>query len=173
MNNMIKLICERRSVRNFNDKEIPKDLLKEILNWGTFAPNGMGRQSATIIAITNKETINKIKKINSSILNRSDFDPFYNAQTIIVVLANKNIPTYVKDGSAVITNILNAAFSLGIDSCWIDRAKETFETNEGKELLKKWGLTNEYEGIGNIALGYRNGELPAPAKRKENYIIYD
>lgn len=173
MNNMIKLICERRSVRNFSDKEIPKDLLKEILNCGTFAPNGMGRQSATIIAITNKETINKIKKINSSILNRSDFDPFYNAQTIIVVLANKNIPTYVKDGSAVITNILNAAFSLGIDSCWIDRAKETFETNEGKELLKKWGLTNEYEGIGNIALGYRNGELPAPAKRKENYIIYD
>lgn len=173
MNDMINLICERRSVRNFSDKEIPKDILNEILNCGTYAPSGMGKQSATIVAITNKETLNKVKKINSSILKRDNFDPFYNTQTIVIVFANKNIPTYIKDGSAVITNMLNAAFSLGIDSCWIDRAKETFETNEGKELMKKWGLTNDYEGIGNIALGYRNGELPTAAKRKENYIIYD
>lgn len=101
-----------------------------------------------------------------------DTNPFYGAPTLVVVLAKKDIPTHVKDGSSVITNILNAAFSLGVDSCWIDRAKETFETEAGKNLLKSWGLDESYEGVGNVILGYRDGELPKAKPRKENYIIY-
>ena len=135
MNETTKVLCERRSVRSFKDSQVPKDVLDEILKCGTYAPSGMGLQSAVIVAIQDKDLIDKIAKINASILGR-DINPFYGAPTLIVVLAKKDIPTHVKDGSSVITNILNAAFSLGVDSCWIDRAKETFETEAGKSLLK-------------------------------------
>ncbi|MFR5856419.1 MAG: nitroreductase family protein [Bacilli bacterium] len=171
MNDTIKVLCERRSVRSYKDKQVPKEILDEILKCGTFAPSGMGLQSAVIIAIQDKELIKKIAKINASIMGR-DNDPFYGAPTLVIVFAKKDIPTYIKDGSAVMTNILNAAFSLGVDSCWIDRAKETFETNDGKELLASFNLDDNYEGIGNIILGYRDGDLPIAKKRKENYIIY-
>jgi len=165
------VICERRSVRSFKDSQVPKDVLDEILKCGTYAPSGMGLQSAVIVAIQDKDLIDKIAKINASIMGR-DTNPFYGAPTLVVVLAKKDIPTHVKDGATVITNILNAAFSLGVDSCWIDRAKETFETEFGKDLLKSWGLDESYEGVGNVILGYRNGELPIAKPRKENYIIY-
>lgn len=171
MNDTIKVLCERRSVRSYKDKQVPKKILDEILKCGTFAPSGMGLQSAVIVAIQDKELIKKIAKINASIMGR-DNDPFYGAPTLVIVFAKKDIPTYIKDGSAVMTNILNAAFSLGVDSCWIDRAKETFETNTGKELLTSFNLDDTYEGIGNIILGYRDGDLPIAKKRKENYIIY-
>ena len=171
MNDTIKVLCERRSVRSYKDKQVPKEILDEILKCGTFAPSGMGLQSTVIVAIQDKELIKKIAKINASIMGR-DNDPFYGAPTLVIVFAKKDIPTYIKDGSAVMTNILNAAFSLGVDSCWIDRAKETFETNDGKELLASFNLDDTYEGIGNIILGYRDGDLPIAKKRKENYIIY-
>ena len=171
MNETTKVLCERRSVRSFTDKQVPKDILEEILKCGCYAPSGMSMQSAVIVAIQDKDLIDKIAKINASIMGR-DTNPFYGAPTLIVVLAKKDIPTHVKDGSSVITNILNAAFSLGVDSCWIDRAKETFETEAGKNLLKSWGLDESYEGVGNVILGYRDGELPKVKPRKENYIIY-
>ena len=171
MNDTIKVLCERRSVRSYKDKQVPKEILDEILKCGTFAPSGMGLQSAVIVAIQDKELIKKIAKINASIMGR-DNDPFYGAPTLVIVFAKKDIPTHIKDGSAVMTNILTAAFSLGVDSCWIDRAKETFETEAGKNLLKSWGLDESYEGVGNVILGYRDGELPKAKPRKENYIIY-
>ena len=171
LNETTKVLCERRSVRSFQVKQVPKDILDEILKCGCYAPSGMGLQSAVIVAIQNKDLIDKIAKINASIMGR-DTNPFYGAPTLVVVLAKKDIPTHVKDGASVITNILNAAFSLGVDSCWIDRAKETFETEFGKDLLKSWGLDESYEGVGNVILGYRDDELPKVKPRKENYIIY-
>ena len=151
MNETTKVLCERRSVRSFKDSQVPKDILEEILKCGTYAPSGMGMQSAVIVAIQDKDLLDKIAKINASIMGR-DINPFYGAPTLVVVLAKKDIPTHVKDGSSVITNILNAAFSLGVDSCWIDRAKETFETEFGKDLLKSWGLDESYEGVQDFSM---------------------
>jgi len=117
--------------------------------------------------------IEEIAKVNGSFVNKVGLNPFYNAPTLIIVFADKNISTYINDGSAVISNIINAAFSLGVDSCWVHRAKETFETEFGKKLMKKWGLDDNYEGIGNVVLGYRDMILPPPFPRKEDYIIFD
>ena len=98
-------------------------------------------------------------------------DPFYGAPTVVVVLARAESPHAVQDGSLVLGNLMNAAHAIGLGSCWINRAKETFETEEGKELLKKWGIEGEYVGIGNCILGYPD-EAPSIKPRKENYIYY-
>ena len=173
MNEVTKILCERRSIRKFKSDQIPMETLEEILKCGTYAPNGKSKQSARIVVVRDRDTIEAIAKVNGSFVNKPGLNPFYEAPTLLIVFADKNVSTYVQDGSAVIMNMLNAAFSLGVDSCWIHRAKETFETSFGKELMQKWGLDENYEGIGNIVLGYRDSPLPPAAPRKENYIIFD
>ena len=106
-------------------------------------------------------------------VNKPGLNPFYHAPTLIIVFANKNVSTYKEDGSAVISNIINAAFSLNVDSCWVHRAYETFQTEFGRKLMNKWGLNEDYVGIGNVVLGYRDMILPPPSPRKEDYIIFD
>ena len=171
MNEVIKNILNRRSIRKYKNKDVEEYLIDEILKAGTYAPTGRNSQSPIIIAITNKDIKNKLAKINASVMN-SNFDPFYGAPVVLVVLADKKIPTYLYDGCLVMENMMLAAHSLGLGSCWIHRAKETFETEAGKDLLKSWGLDESYEGVGNVILGYRDGELPKAKPRKENYIIY-
>ena len=173
MNEVTKILCERRSIRKFKSDQVPMETLEEILKCGTYAPNGKSKQSARIVVVRDRDTIENIAKINGSFVNKPGLNPFYEAPTLLIVFADKTVATYVQDGSAVIMNMLNAAFSLGVDSCWIHRAKETFETDFGKELMQKWGLDDNYEGIGNIVLGYRDCPLPPAAPRKENYIIFD
>ena len=173
MNDVTKVLCSRRSIRKFKDEQIPKEKLDEILKCGTFAPNGKSKQSDKIVVIQNRNLIEEIAKINGSFVNKTGLNPFYNAPTLIIVFADKNVATYVEDGSAVITNIVNAAFSLNIDSCWIHRAKETFETEFGKKLMAKWGLDDNYVGIGNVVLGYRDMILPSAMPRKSDFIIFD
>ena len=112
-------------------------------------------------------------KVNGSFVNKPGLNPFYDAPTLIIVFADKFVSTYIEDGSAVISNIINAAFSLDVDSCWVHRAKETFLTEFGKELMKKWGLGDNYVGVGNVVLGYRDMILPPASPRKEDYIIFD
>ena len=168
MNEIIKNILERRSIRKYKDKEVTEELIDEVLKAGTYAPSGMNRQSPIIVAITNKEIRDKLSKINAKIMG-VDTDPFYGAPVVIVVLADKNVPTHIYDGSLVMENMMLAANSLGLGSCWIHRAKEEFETEEGKEILKSLGITGEYEGIGNCILGYPEGEVE-PKERKANYI---
>lgn len=172
-NEVTRVLCERRSVRKYLDKQVPDDVLNEILKCGTYAPSGKNKQSAKIVVVRDKSTINEIAKANGSFISKYIPNPFYNAPTLIIVFADKNILTYKEDGCAVISNIINAAYSLGIDSCWIHRAKETFETELGKKLMNKWGLSEDYVGIGNIVLGYRDGDLPKPFARKDDYIIFD
>ena len=171
MNEVIKNIKERRSIRKYEEKMIPKEIIEKILEAGTYAPSGMGRQSSIIIAITNKEIRDKLSKLNAQIMG-VESDPFYGAPVVLVVLGKKDIPTYIYDGSLVMENLMLSANSLGIGSCWIHRAKQEFETEEGKDILRKLGINpDEYEGIGNCILGYKQEEGTLKP-RKENYVYY-
>ena len=165
---VIKNIVERRSIRKYKRDMIPNELIDEVLKAGTYAPTGMNKQSPIIIAITNKKVRDKLSKLNAKIMG-TDTDPFYGAPVVIVVLADKTVPTYIYDGSLVMENMMLAAHSLGLGSCWIHRAQEEFETEEGKELLKSLGITDDYEGIGHCILGYPDMEVEAKP-RKDNYI---
>ena len=170
MNEVIKNIEERRSIRKYKKDMIPKKKKKKVVETGTYAPSGVGMQSSIIIAITNENLRDKLSKLNAKIMG-VDTDPFYGAPVVLVVLAKKNIPTHVYDGSLVMENLMLAASSLGIGSCWIHRAKEEFETEEGKEILKSLGIEDEYEGIGHCILGYKDEEGTLKP-RKDNYIYY-
>ena len=171
MNESIKNMIERRSVRGYKPDMISKDDLDAILEAGTYAATGMGMQSPIIVAVTDKATRDQLSKMNADIMG-TDTDPFYGAPVVLIVLADKNRPTHVYDGSLVIGNLMNAASSLGIGSCWIHRAKEEFESEEGKALLKKWGIEGDYEGIGHCILGYPATDVPKAKPRKENYVYY-
>lgn len=171
-NIVLKVLEERRSVRSYSTKQVEKEALDAILRAGTYAATGMNRQSPIIVAVQDAETVKMLSTMNAAVMGREGSDPFYGAPTVVVVLADPTVRTYVEDGSLVIGNMMNAAFSLGVDSCWIHRAKEVFATDEGKALLKKWGIAGEYVGIGNLILGHREGDLPAVRPRKDNYIYY-
>lgn len=170
MNETINNLITRRSIKKYKEDMIPKNILKEIIKAGTYAPTGMNKQSPIIIAITNKDIRDKLSKLNADIMGIST-DPFYNAPVVLLVLADKNIPTHIYDGSLVMGNLMNAAHSLGIGSCWIHRAKEEFETEEGKEILRILGINENYVGIGHCVLGYSD-EVKEVTPRKENYVYY-
>ena len=171
MNETIKTLIERRSCKKFKSEQIKKEELDLILQAGLNAPTGKGMQSPIILVLQDKEKIEKLREINKKILGR-DVDPFYNAPTVLVVMADKNMFTYVEDGSLVLGNMMNAAFSLGVGSCWIHRAKEEFESPEGKALLKEWNISENYEGVGHCILGYADMEYPEPKPRKKDYVRY-
>ncbi len=168
MNETITNIIERRSIRKYKNEMIDEQMLNKILEAGTYAPSGMNLQSPIIVAITNKKLRDKLSRINAKIMGK-DIDPFYGAPVVVVVLADKNCSTYIYDGSAVMENMMLAAKSLGIGSCWIHRAKETFETEEGREILNSLGISENYEGIGNCILGYPD-EVVGNKKIKDKYI---
>ena len=169
MKDAMEVLLTRRSIRNFNDKSIPKDVLNKILEAGTYAPTAMGMQKPIIIAITDKKVRDEVSRENAKIMGREGTDPFYGAPVILLV-AVENYPNAVYDGSCVMDNLLNAAWAMGIGSCWIHRAKEELESDFGKELLKSLGIVGDYIGVGHAALGYFDGEPPLPKPRKENYI---
>ena len=172
MADILQTLKERRSCRKYKSELIPQESLDKILEAGSFAASGMGKQSAIIIAITNKEIRDKISELNACAMGKTGIDPFYGAPEIIVVLANKDVPTYTHDGSLVLGNMMAEAESIGVSTCWIHRAKEVFASDEGKALLKEWGIEGNYEGIGNLALGFADAPKNNPAPRKENYIYY-
>jgi nitroreductase len=162
----------RRSIRSYKPEQISDDQLDQILEAGTWAPTGAGSQSPVIVAVQNKAVIEKLEKLNAEVLKNPGAKPFYGAPTVLAVLVDKTKPTPVEDGSLVLGNLQNAAWALGVDSCWIHRAKEVFESEEGKALLKEWKLDGgDYLGVGFCLLGYGEGPRPAPKPRKEGYII--
>lgn len=171
LNETLELMQTRRSVRDFKPDMVPEDILDKIIEAGLWAANGRNRQSPIIIKVTDKSVRDRLSRLNAEIMG-TDSDPFYGAPAVLIVLADKNAPTYLYDGSLVMGNLMLAAHSLGIGSCWIHRAKEEFESEEGKALLKKWGIEGDYEGIGHCVLGYAAAELPAAKPRKENYVYY-
>lgn len=169
MSEVINNMKTRRSIRKYKPDMIPEDVLNRIIEAGTYAATGMGKQSPIIIAVTNKEIRDKFSKMNAEIMG-VDSDPFYGAPVVLIVLADKARPTYVYDGSLVMGNLMLAAHEEGIGSCWIHRAKEEFESAEGKAFLKSLGIEGDYEGIGHCVLGYTDGEEPKAMPRKENYV---
>ncbi len=171
MNQVLETIKERRSIRRFKPDMVPKEIIDRIIEAGVFAPTGMDYQDPIIIAVTNREVRDKLSKWNAEIMG-TDSDPFYGAPVVLVVLADKTIPTHVYNGSLVMGNLMLAAHAEGIGSCWIHRAKEEFERPEGKEILKSLGIEGDYEGIGHCILGYVDGEYPAAPARKENRVYY-
>lgn len=172
MNETLKVLETRRSCRNFDrEKMVPEEDIQAIVKAGTYAATGMGRQSPIIIAVTNQELRDKLSAENAKIMG-TDTDPFYGAPVILIVLADKSVPTYMYDGSLVMGNLMNAAESLGINSIWIHRAKEEFESDFGKKILVDLGIRGDYEGIGHCAIGYAQAPVNAPAKRKDDYVYF-
>ena len=169
MNETLKTLIERRSCRSYKPDPIPAEILDQILEAGTYAATGMGRQSPIMIAVTDKKVRDQLSKMNAAVMGASN-DPFYGAPVVIIVLADRSVPTYLYDGSLVMGNLMNAAHALGIASCWIHRAKEEFNSDEGKAILKQLGIEGDYEGIGHCILGYAAQEIKSAAPRKENYI---
>lgn len=171
MNETMKTILSRKSTKKYLPTPVEPELIEQIVQAGVYAPTGMGKQSPIILAVTNKEVRDQLSRINAGVMGR-DMDPFYGAPAVLVVLARKDVPTYIYDGSCVIENMLIAAHSLGLGACWIHRAKEEFESEEGLALLKSLGIEDEYEGIGNVILGYPDGPAHPDVPRKEGYIYY-
>lgn len=180
MKSTIDVLKTRRSTKDFNNRKVSREDLDKILEAAVNAPSGMNIQSPKILVIQRKKIIERFAQWNKSfypdeLLDKlpEDFDPFYNAGTLIIVLADGNVNTCVEDASLVIGNILNAASSLGIGSCWIHRAREEFDSLQGKELLKVWSLSEDYIGVGHVVLGYPDEEYtPAEKTVKDDYVLY-
>ena len=168
-NEVLNAIKTRRSIRKYKAEQITDEQLDAILEAGTYAATGMGKQSPVIVVVQKPELIAKLSKMNAAVMGTTS-DPFYGAPVVLIVLADKARPTYIYDGSLVMGNLMLEAEAQGIGSCWIHRAKEEFETPWGKELLQSLGITEEYEGIGHCILGYADGEASKAAARKANRV---
>lgn len=173
MNEAIKNMLTRTSVKKYLPKQAPKELVEQIVEVGLSAPSGKNWQAPVVLVVTDKQVRDEMAKLNAKVMGMGeDFDPFYGAPTVLVVLADKTKPTYVYDGSLVMENMLLAAHSLGLGACWIHRAKEVFDSEAGKVILKKAGLKGDYEGIGNCIVGYADGGNPPVKARAENRVFY-
>ena len=171
MNEALKNIMSRRSVKAYKPEMPSQELIDQVVEAGTHAPTGMNRQSPIIIEVTDKAVRDKLSKMNADVMG-AKIDPFYGAPVVLVVLADKSVGTYKYDGSLVMENLMLAANAVGLGSCWIHRAKEEFESKEGKEILESLGIEGDYEGIGHCVIGYVNGEYPKTSPRRENRVFY-
>lgn len=173
MSEVLDNIKSRRSVRKYKPDMVPQEIIDKIIEAGLYAPNGMSYQNTIIIEVTDKKLRDEISEMNRKIMGRPEgTDPFYGAPAMLIVLAKKDYPNGVYDGSLVMGNLMLAAHDLGIGSCWIHRAKEEFETDWGKNLLKSLGIEEEYEGIGHCALGYADGEYSKAHPIKPNRVYH-
>ena len=166
---MYEKLLERRSVRKYMPEQVSDELLDAVLQAGLYAPTAKNNQKPVMVAVRDKETRDLLSEINAQIMD-VETDPFYGAPCVIVVLADPDMPTWIDDGSLVLGNLMNAAHALGLGSCWINRARQTFDRPEGKALLEKWGLPERYRGVGNCILGYADEE-PAPKERLKGRIL--
>ena len=171
MNETLRVLKERRSVRRYKAEQITEAELNAVLEAGTWAPSAKGLQTSVLVVVQDPETIAYMSRLNAEIQGNPGTDPFYGAPTVVVVLGDGEKLNWLQDGSLVMGNLMNAAAALGLGSCWINRAMELFDRPEGKELLKKWGLPETYRGVGNCILGYVDGELPAPKPRTDGWIL--
>ncbi len=171
MGSILECIKSRRSIRNFKPDDVPQDLIDKVVTAGLYAPSAMGRQSCIVVEILNKEVRDQISRLNSSIIGRENTDPFYGAPVILTVFGPKDFPPYIYDGSLIMQNMMLEAHELGLGTCWIHRAKEEFETDEGRELMKAWGIKENFEGIGHLALGFIDGTTPPCHPRKDGRVI--
>lgn len=169
-NEVLQNIVTRRSIRKYKQTQIKEEDLKTILEAGTYAPSGRGMQCPVLVAVQAPEAMAQIVRMNAQVMG-TDQNPYYNAPTVVLVFAPADRTTYIEDASCVLDTMMLAAHSIGVASCWIHREREMFRTEEGKALMKEWGIPEGYEGIGSLALGYADCELPQPPERKPGRII--
>jgi len=174
----IEVLRHRRSIRKYKTEQVTKEELDMVLELGTYAPTAKGLQCPVIVSVQDEETVKLLSEMNKKILSgisgraiEEIGDPYFGAPTIVLVFAPKTANMYIEDGSAVMSQLLLAAYAVGLGSCWINREKQMFELPEGKELMKKWGLDEEYVGIGGVSLGYADCEHPEAKERKDGYVI--
>lgn len=160
----------RRSIRQFQDCPVDSSLLEAVLDAGTMAPTGQGRQSPVIVAVTNPEVRAQLSKMNAAVMNAAS-DPYYGAPVILLVLADSQIGTWIEDGSCVLCTMMQAAHAVGLGSVWIHRERQMFDSGQGKALLEKWGLSQNLRGVGALALGVPAGDAPLAKPRKKDYIV--
>ena len=172
MNEVLKVLKERRSIRAFRPEPLKKEDLDAIVEAGLYAPSAKNLQSTKLVVVRDAAVLARLERLNSRILGTPEGTPFYGAPEAIVVLSDSEYPNWLQDGSLVMGNLMNAAAAIGLGSCWINRAKEEFETEEGKALLKKWGIEGDYVGVGHCILGYPAEEPRPAAPRKPDYIVY-
>lgn len=162
-------LLQRRSVRKYTERQVPEELLDQVLEAGIYAASGMNSQVSILVVVTDRETRDQLSRMNAAVMG-TETDPFYGAPCVVVVLADPERYTWVEDASLVMGNLMNAAHAVGLGSCWIHRARQMFDSDEGKALLKKWGLPETLRGVGNCILGYPQ-ELPEPRERKAGRIV--
>lgn len=160
----------RRAIRKYTDEPVKQEDMDAVLEAGLYAPTARGLQRACIVVVRDKETRDKLSEMNRAVMG-AEMDPFYGAPMVLVVFGDGSWPQAVKDGSLILGNLMNAAQAVGLGSCWIDRAEPVFESEEGKALMKKWGVPEEYVGVGHCILGYP-AEIPAPKPRRDGFILY-
>ncbi|MDR3225865.1 MAG: nitroreductase [Clostridiales Family XIII bacterium] len=168
-NEVIRVLKERRSIRGYRPEPVPEGTLNEILDAGIWSPTGRGAQNPLIVAVKDEDTLAQLRRMNGEVLG-SSADPYYGAPHIFLVFSPTDGHTYIEDASCVLTYMMVAAKSLGVDTCWVHREREMFGTDEGKALKTKWGIPEKYEGIGSLAVGYAKEAAPAPAARKPDYV---
>lgn len=166
----LEVLKNRRAIRKFKADQITEEELNAVLEAGMFAPTGAGTQGVQIVAVQSPEYVARVDALNAKVIGK-DIHPYYGAPTIILVFETEECFTHELDGAAVCTNMLNAAYAAGLGSCWIHRCKPMFELEEGKELLKEWGLPETLTGVASMALGYADCEHPAAKPRKEGYVV--
>ena len=171
MKNALENIFSRKSTKKYIDKAVSREDIDTVISAGISAASGRNLQAAIVVAITDKEMRDKLSAANAAVLGREG-DPFYGAPCVLVVLADKTCRTSLYDGSLVMGNMMLAAHALGLGSCWIHRAREVFELPEWKEWLKSVGIEGDYEGVGNLILGYPDGEIPEQLPRREGRVFY-
>ena len=164
-------LLTRRSIRKYKAEMLPREVIEKIIEAGVYAPTGHNHQSPIIVAVTDRTVRDRLSALNAQVLG-TESDPFYGAPVVLNVLAEKGWRTAVADGSVVLENLMLAAHALGIGSCWINRAREVFDTDEGRAILADLGIEGDYEGIGNCILGYADCAEPQAKPRKENYVYY-
>jgi len=169
----LRILCERRSVRSYRPEPISRTELDAVLEAGLYAPSGMNRQPVVLVAVQDRTLRDRLSRMNGAVMGQTDSDPFYGAPTVVVVLADRGLSrTALEDGCLALGNMMNAAHALGLGSCWIHRAREMFECEEGKELLAEWGLSGDYVGVGNCILGYPADPLPPARERRDGRVVY-
>lgn len=169
MEDVLSVLKTRRSIRSYRPDMITEQELDAILEAGTFAPSGKGMQSSQIVVVQNKDVIQQLVRMNQEVLGGSN-DPYYGAPMIVLVFAQKDNPNHIQDASLVLGNMMNAAHALGVGTCWINRERQMFESEEGKQLMASWGVEEGSEGVGALSMGYPNQSVEAKP-RKSNYII--
>lgn len=170
MNEVLKTIRERRSIRSYEERPVEKEKLDQILEAGLWAPSAMNRQPVRLVCVTRKDDCDRLRRLNAAVMGK-DGDPYYGAPCIIVALCLRSAATGREDASLALENMMLAAHSLGLGSCWINREREIFDTDEGKALLSRWGLGDEYMGVGALAVGYPKGGPVQAKERNESVIV--